>query len=102
MSKRPISGKEPAKKYERKNCENNRIVDISEDVAHRHVVFIRFNPDKCEAGPGCWTIDANGLAVVKMKRAAEWRERLAALNKTVEFWTTTIPNNLVEIVKLFY
>ena len=84
------------------NCENNRIVDISEDVAHRHVVFIRFNPDKSEAGPGCWTIDANGLAVVKMKRAAEWRERLAALNKTVEFWTTTIPNNLVEIVKLFY
>ena len=84
------------------NCENNRIVDISEDVAHRHVVFIRFNPDKSEAGPGCWTIDANGLAVIKKKRAAEWQERLAALNKTVEFWTTTIPNNLVEIVKLFY
>jgi len=84
------------------NCENNRIVDIFEDVAYRPVVLIRFNPDKSEAGPGCWTIDANGLAVIKKKRAAEWQERLAALNKTVELWLTAIPENLIEEIKLFY
>jgi len=38
----------------------------------------------------------------KKKRTKEWQERLAALNKTVEFWTTTIPNNLIEEIKLFY
>lgn len=27
-------------------CENKRIMEISQDVGHRSVVFIRFNPDE--------------------------------------------------------
>jgi hypothetical protein len=27
-------------------CENKRIMEISQDLSHKPIVFIRFNPDK--------------------------------------------------------
>ena len=27
------------------SCENKRIMELSEDVGHRTIIFIRFNPD---------------------------------------------------------
>jgi len=84
------------------NCETKRIMGLSEDIAYRPMVLIRFNPDRNSDGPSCWGVDGNGLAIVKKKRAAEWQERLAALNKTVELWLTAIPENLIEEIKLFY
>ena len=83
-------------------CENKRIMELSEDIAHRPMVLIRFNPDKNSDGPSCWGVDGNGLAVVKKKRAVEWQERLAALTAAIEFWKTTIPEKTVELIKLFY
>lgn len=47
------------------SCENKRMMELSEDIAHRPLVFIRFNPDKTSSGPGCWGYDKTGRAVVK-------------------------------------
>ena len=83
-------------------CENKRIMGLSEDIAHRPMVLIRFNPDKNNDGPSCWGVDGNGLAIVKKKQASEWQKRLVALTAAISFWITTIPDKTVELIKLFY
>jgi len=83
-------------------CENKRIMQLSEDIAHRPMVLIRFNPDKNNDGPSCWGVDGNGLAVVKKKQAAEWQKRLAALTAAISFWKNTIPDKIIELIKLYY
>ena len=84
------------------SCENKRIMGLSEDIAHRPMVLIRFNPDKTSDGPSCWGVDGNGLAIVKKKQASEWQKRLVALTAAISFWITTIPDKTVELIKLFY
>ena len=84
------------------NCENKRIMELSEDIAHRPMVLIRFNPDKNSDGPSCWGVDGNGLAVVKKKQASEWQKRLTGLMAAISFWKVTIPDKTVELIKLFY
>ena len=84
------------------SCENKRMMELSEDIAHRPMVFIRFNPDGNSDGPSCWGVDGNGLAIVKKKRAVEWQKRLAALTAKINFWKVTIPDKTVELIKLFY
>jgi len=54
------------------SCEDRRMMQLSEDIAHRPLVFIRFNPDSNSDGPSCWGVDGRGLAVVKKKQAIEW------------------------------
>ena len=83
-------------------CQNRRTMQLSEDIAHRPLVFIRFNPDGNASGPSCWSIKSKKLAVVKKKRAQEWQQRLDALCKTISFWVKTIPEKTVEVIKLFY
>jgi len=84
------------------SCENKRMMELSEDIAHRPMVLIRFNPDKNNDCPSCWGVDGNGLAVVKKKQAAEWQKRLAALTAAINFWKNTIPEKTIELIKLFY
>ena len=84
------------------SCENKRMMELSQDIAHRPLVFIRFNPDKTSTGPGCWSYDETGRAVVKKKRAIEWQKRLAALTAKIELWLTKIPEKTVELIKLYY
>ena len=51
------------------SCENKRIMELSQDVGHRPIVFIRFNPDKYvkygENVSSCWGINKNGICGVK-------------------------------------
>ena len=84
------------------SCENKRMMELSQDIAHRPLVFIRFNPDKTSTGPGCWGVDGSGRAVVKKKQAIEWQERLAALTAKIELWLIKIPEKTVELIKLYY
>jgi hypothetical protein len=85
-----------------KSCEEVRMMELSEDIAHRPLVFIRFNPDKTSTKPSCWGYDKKGRVVVKKKRAIEWQERLAALTAKITFWLSTIPDKTVELIKLYY
>lgn len=82
--------------------EQGRIDNILVDVAHRPIVFIRFNPDSNSIGPSCWTYDSEGKAVVKAKCAKEWQDRLEELKTKIGFWKNTIPDKKIVLIKLFF
>jgi hypothetical protein len=90
------------------SCENKRIMEISQDLAHRPIVFIRFNPDSYEVNESeissCWHVNMNGFCVVKKSKQKEWEQRLNTLDETLKYWID--PDNktskMVEIIELFY
>jgi hypothetical protein len=91
------------------SCENKRIMELSQDVGHKPIVFIRFNPDEYtdandENVSSCWGVNGKGICVVKKSKEKEWESRLERLHEQVEYWTN--PENAtektVEIVELFY
>ena len=89
------------------SCENKRIMEISRDVGHRPIVFLRFNPDAYTDEKGnkitsCWGIDRRGMAVVKKNKQDEWKKRLAALKIQLQYWIDNIPEKMVETIQLFY
>ena len=56
------------------SCQNKRIMELSQDVGHRPIVFIRFNPDDYTHGTtvtSCWGADKNGICVVKKTKISE-------------------------------
>lgn len=86
------------------SCENKRIMELSQDVGHRPIVFIRFNPDsyvvKDQKVPSCWCLNDNGLCVLKDK--PEWKRRLDALKQQMEYWIQERTPKTIEVVQLFY
>jgi hypothetical protein len=91
------------------SCDNKRIMELSQDVGHRPIVFIRFNPDDYISKEGqkvksCWSTNGNGINIVSQKCKNEWETRLENLKKQIEYWTT--PENktdkTVEVVQLYY
>jgi hypothetical protein len=88
------------------SCENKRIMEISRDVGHRPVVFLRFNPDdyikdgkNCTS---CWGIDKKGFCVVKKSKQGEWGHRLQCLKDQINYWIQHTPEKMVEVVQLFF
>jgi hypothetical protein len=91
------------------SCENKRIMQLSQDVGHRSIVFIRFNPDGYVDQNGkkilsCWEADGNGLCVVKKLKKNEWESRLQQLNEQIHYWSNPLnrTNKMIEVVELFY
>jgi hypothetical protein len=88
-------------------CQNKRIMELSVDVGHRPIIFIRFNPDKYIDSAGnliasCWRTDGNDILRVHKEDSQSWNTRLSALKETVHYWITTPPGRMIEIVQLFY
>ena len=89
-------------------CENKRIMEISQDLAHRPIVFIRFNPDSYEDHESeissCWHVNTKGFCVVKKSKQKEWEQRLNTLDETLKYWInpTNKTSKMVEIIELFY
>jgi len=86
------------------SCENKRIMELSLDVGHIPIVFIRFNPDmyfkqKTKIA-SCWGLNGNGILVIKNKD--EWNERLSCLSDVVEYWLKNITNKTIETIHLYY
>jgi hypothetical protein len=82
-------------------------MELSQDVQHRPMVFIRFNPDgytndKGEKVSTSWEIDKRGICKVKKSRQDEWRHRLNTLKETLEYWIENRTNKTIEIVQLYY
>lgn len=54
------------------SCENKRIMEISQDLGHRPIIFIRFNPDDYTHGEitvtSCWGINKNGICVIQKNK----------------------------------
>ena len=90
------------------SCENKRIMLLSQDLGHRPIVFIRFNPDgyfkNGEKITSCWGLNGNGICTVKKSKQSEWNERLSELEKSVKYWTNPehVTNMAIETIHLFY
>jgi plastocyanin len=88
------------------SCENKRIMELSQDLGHRPIVFIRFNPDEYHQGGSiirsCWGINKKGICVVKNTKKEEWSHRLHVLGETIEYWLNHRTDKTVEIIQMFY
>ncbi len=92
--------------YDR-TCENRRLMEISQDLNHRHTVMIRFNPDGYvdpEQGriPSPWTYSKHGMSTIKKKWKKVWESRLEVLRSTVQYWIEERSNKTIEVIELYY
>jgi hypothetical protein len=78
-------------------CENKRTMEISQDLGHRPVIFIRFNPDAYNLPSGkvtsCWAPNKLGILTIKKSKQKEWSERLQKLKETIEYWLNNVSEN---------
>lgn len=90
------------------SCDNKRIMELSQDVGHRPIVFIRFNPDDYVDQEGknvksCWSITKQ-TGIIKIGNPTDWKTRMENLSNQIKYWTN--PENTsektVEIVELYY
>ena len=88
------------------SCENRRICEISKDVDHRPIIFIRFNPDDYKLDAinvtSCWGTNKNSLCVVKKNKKDEWNSRLEELSRNIEYWIHNKTDKMIETINLFY
>ena len=89
------------------SCHNKRTMEISQDIGHRPVIFIRFNPDAYVNQEGkkvtsCWRLNGYGILNIPKSKRNEWNTRIIALYQQIEYWMNNIPEKTVETVELFY
>jgi hypothetical protein len=90
------------------SCQNKRIMELSQDLGHRPIVFIRFNPDDYKKDgtniTSCWGQNNNGICVVKKSKFCEWTERLNILEEHINYWITpeNTTNKTIETIQLYY
>jgi hypothetical protein len=86
------------------SCENKRLMELSQDLQHRPIVFIRFNPDAYIDVDGkqiksCWKMTAS---VMSIRNKKQWSARLDTLKEQITYWIEFPSDKTVEIVELFY
>lgn len=90
------------------SCENKRLMEISRDIGHRPLVFIRFNPDvyfdnKNNKITSCWKPNKqNGVLYIPKDKQIEWNTRLSLLKKQIEYWIENKTYKTIEVIQLFY
>jgi hypothetical protein len=90
------------------SCENKRIMQFSQDVSHRPIIMIRFNPDEYVINnttiTSCWGYDKNGICVIKKSKTKEWLNRLEKLHNNITFWLKedNKVDKTIHITHLFY
>jgi hypothetical protein len=92
------------------SCENKRIMQLSQDIGHRPIIFIRFNPDDYinlnnEKITSCWgTTPKTGILKIKNNKNDEWNNRLYVLKKQIKYWSNeeNKTEKTIEVIQLFY
>ena len=89
------------------SCENKRLMELSRDLGHRPIVFIRFNPDGYVDSAGkkissCWRLNGHGVMTIMKTRQKEWDIRINTLKDQVKYWVDNTTEKTVEIIELFY
>lgn len=92
------------------SCENKRIMMLSQDIGHRPIIFIRFNPDDYindynEKISSCWSITPKtGVLKIKNNKLNEWKQRLETLKSQIDYWIdeNNKTEKTIEIIHLFY
>ena len=82
-------------------------MEISQDVGHRPIVFIRFNPDSyidvsMNKVASCWGLNKSGIMTIKISKKKEWEERIRSLHEQIQYWIDNVPDKMVETIQLFY
>jgi hypothetical protein len=86
-------------------CENKRLMEISQDLNHKPIIFIRFNPDDYIDNHGnkinsCWKV--NKLGIFKLFDIDQWNYRIHMLKEQIVYWMHNASDKTVEIIELFY
>lgn len=89
------------------SCENKRLMEISQDIGHRPLVFIRFNPDGYVNNnnvyiKSCWKSNQSGIFIINKESNKDWINRLKILENQIYYWTNNETNKTLEVVHLFY
>jgi hypothetical protein len=89
------------------SCENKRLMEISQDLQHRSIIFIRFNPDDYINQNGvliksCWKLNKLGIMQIIKTKEKEWIDRLDCLTQQIQYWIDNPTKKTIEIVELFY
>jgi len=92
------------------SCENKRIMEISQDVGYRPIIFVRFNPDSYidstnKTITSCWSITPKtGIMKIRNKKEKEWNNRLNTLKQQIEYWCNedNKTEKTIEVIQLFY
>jgi hypothetical protein len=86
------------------STQEQRLIELCEDVSNKPIIFIRFNPDSYKINnkriKSPWKINKiSGLC--HLSNNEEWEKRLLCLNETITPWFSQIPEKLTTI-NLFY
>jgi len=89
------------------SCEHKRLMELSLDLGHRPIVFIRFNPDDYVDQSGatvksCWRVNKLGVMQIMKTKESEWVNRIECLKQQIQYWVLNPAEKTVEIVELFY
>ena len=89
------------------SCENKRLMEISQDLGHRPIVFIRFNPDDYIDSNGtkiksCWKVNKLGIMCIPSNKSNEWNMRMQILMDQIQYWLDNPSQKTIEIIELFY
>jgi hypothetical protein len=89
------------------SCEHKRLMELSQDLNHRPIVFIRFNPDDYTNTNGilvksCWKLNKLGVMQITKSKQKEWEDRLESLKQQIKYWIENPTEKTIEIIELFY
>jgi hypothetical protein len=89
------------------SCEHKRLMELSQDLQHRPIIFIRFNPDDYTNQEGilvksCWKLNKLGVMQITKTKQKEWEERIEALKQQIQYWIDNPTEKTIEIIELFY
>ena len=89
------------------SCENKRLMELAQDLGHRSMVVIRFNPDAYETidgerVPSCWKHNKKGIVHIPKEQQKNWDARIKVLLETIQYWIDNQSEKQIEIVELFY
>jgi hypothetical protein len=88
-------------------CEHRRLMEMSQDLGHRPLVVIRFNPDSYEDEEGnhvgsCWKLTRQGIMTVPKSKQKEWFERIRCLTEEIQYWMDNPASKTIEVIELYY
>ena len=89
------------------SCQHKRLMELSQDLQHRPIVFIRFNPDAYTNQEGvliksCWKLNKLGIIQIAKNKQKEWEERIEILKQQIHYWINNPSEKTIEIIELFY
>jgi hypothetical protein len=88
-------------------CEHKRLMELSQDLQHRPIIFIRFNPDDYTNQNGvlvksCWKLNKLGVMQITKTKQNEWEERIETLKQQIQHWINNPTEKTIEIIELYY